>query len=151
TVAALPDDGTVLLSDGVTAVYVGETLTVLQLTGLEFKPTMGAFGQSSTFTYKVTDPSGRSATGTATLAIAADVLPPVTTAASLTVAENAAATPIGIAAPTCPNYSTAQLKVTVTGLPTDGAILLADGATAVYNGEVLTVGQLTTLEFKPTT
>src|SRR5438270_854916 len=81
TVAALPGDGTVLLSDGVPAVTDGQVLTVPQLTGLEFKPTPWTFGQSSTFSYSVTDPSGLSATGTATLAVAADVL--LTTAASL--------------------------------------------------------------------
>ena len=62
----LPNDGTVLLSDGVTAVTAGETLTVTQLTGLLFKPTGGAFGQTSTLSYTVTDPAGLSTTGTAT-------------------------------------------------------------------------------------
>src|SRR5208283_3090119 len=71
SVTGLPTDGSVLLSDGVTQVSTGETLTVAQLTGLEFEPTAGTFGQSSNFAYSVTDPSGFSAAGTATLAIGA--------------------------------------------------------------------------------
>jgi hypothetical protein len=64
-----------------------------------FKPTAGVYSQSSSFTDNVLDPSGNKATGSPTLAIGAET-PPATTAASLTVAENGAATPIVIAAPT---------------------------------------------------
>jgi hypothetical protein len=149
TVNGLPSDGTVYLADGTTAVTTGETLTVAQLTGLTFKPTTGQFSQSSTFTYTVTDPAGLGTAGSATLAIGAGTAPPATTAASLTVAENAAATAIGIAAPTDPNYSATQLTVTVNGLPSDGTVYLADGTTAVTAGETLTVAQLTGLTFKP--
>jgi hypothetical protein len=74
----------------------------------------------------------------------------VTTAASLTVAENAAATAIGVATPSDLNYAASQLTVTVTGLPTDGTVYLANGTTAVTNGESLTVVQLTGLTFAPT-
>ncbi len=153
TVSGLPSDGTVYLADGVTAVTSGEILTVAQLTGLTFKPTSGAYSQTSQFTYSVSDPSGLSASGTATLAIAAaSGSGPVTTAASLTVAQNAATTTIGIPAPTDPNYSASQLSVTLTGtLPTDGTLYLADGVTAVTTGEILTVAQLTGLKFAPTT
>ena len=73
-----------------------------------------------------------------------------TTPASLTVTKNAGATAIGIVAPTDPNYSASQLIVTVTGLPTDGTVYLADGTTAMTNGKQLTVAQLTGLTFKPT-
>ena len=151
TVNGLPSDGTVYLADGTTTVTVGEHLTVAQLTGLTFKPAAGEFSQSSTFNYTVTDPSGMSTAGMATLAIGPDTSPPVTAAASLTVAENAAATAIGIVAPTDPNYSAAQLTVTVNGLPSDGTVYLANGTTAVTVGENLTVAQLTGLTFKPTT
>ena len=129
------------LADGVTAVTSGEILTVAQLTGLTFKPTSGVYSQSSQFTYSVSDPSGLSASGTATLAIAVASGGPQTTAASLTVAENAAATAIGIAAPTDPNYTASQLSVKVSGtLPSDGTVYLADGVTAVTTGEILTWG-----------
>src|SRR5438270_13208664 len=50
-VAGLPSDGTVYLSDGVTPVANGQTLSVSQLTRLVFKPTPGLFGTSSAFTY----------------------------------------------------------------------------------------------------
>src|SRR5258706_454347 len=132
TVTALPTDGTVYLSDGVTLVQVGETLTVAQLTGLKLKPTTGLFGSTSTFTYKVTDPPGLTPAGRATLSIAADSLPPATISASLTVAENSGPTAIGIAAPTDPNFSASQLAIQVTSLPSDGTVLLSDGVTAVF-------------------
>src|SRR5205085_4039691 len=72
SVTALPTDGAVFLSDGVTPVHVGQMLTVAQLTSLGFKPTPGLFGTTSTFTYKVTDPSGKTASGAANLSIAPD-------------------------------------------------------------------------------
>jgi hypothetical protein len=150
TVNGLPSDGTVYLSNGTTAVTAGETLSVAQLTGLTFKPTAGQFSQSSSFTYTVKDPSGLSAAGNATLAIGAAATPPTTTAASLTVAENAGPTAIGITAPTDPKYSAAQLTVTVNGLPSDGTVYLSNGTTAVTAGETLSVAQLTGLTFKPT-
>ncbi|MBV9859689.1 MAG: hypothetical protein JO038_06270, partial [Alphaproteobacteria bacterium] len=65
----LPSDGTVYLADGATPVVNGETLTTTQLTGLTFKPTANLFGQSSTFTYSVTDAANNTANGSATLAI----------------------------------------------------------------------------------
>ncbi len=148
-VIGLPSDGSVYLADGVTAVTGGEILTVAQLTGLTFEPTSGVFSQSSQFAYSVTDPAGLSAFGTATLAIGPDTTPPVTTAAFLTVAENAAATTIGISAPSDVNYASSDLIITVTGLPSDGTVLLADGVTAVTSGEILTVAQLTGLTFEP--
>src|SRR5260370_25614522 len=77
TVTSLQSDGSVLLSDGVTFVTIGMKLTVAQLTALLFKPSLGVFGQSSTFTYKVTDPSGTSALGSAALSIG-PAPPPVT-------------------------------------------------------------------------
>jgi hypothetical protein len=150
TVKALPTDGTNFLADGVTKVSVGETLTVAQLTGLKFAAAPGLFGVSSTFAYSVTDPSGASASGAAAITIAPDSLPPVTTPVSLTVAENANATAIGIAAPIDPNYTASQLTSTVTGLPSDGTVYLADDTTSVSIGQTLTVAQLTGLTFEPT-
>lgn len=70
-------------------------------------------------------------------------------AASLTVSPGAAATPIRITAPTDSIYAASQLKVSVTALPTDGAVMLSTGA-AVTKGQALTVAQLTGLQFKPT-
>jgi len=149
SVTALPTDGTVVLSNGTTPVSVGESLTVAQLTGLEFVPTTGAFGQSSSFVYRVSDPSGAATSGSATLNIGSSNTPLVTTATSLTVDENSGATAMGIAAPSDASFAASSLSVTVTALPTDGAVLLADAATAVTVGEKLTVAQLTGLMFKP--
>src|SRR5205807_31783 len=89
------------------------------------------------------------ASGSATLAIATASGGPETSAAALTVAENAKATAIGIAAPTDINYASSDLTITVTGLPSDGTVLLADGVTAVTSGAILTVDQLTGLTFEP--
>jgi uncharacterized protein YjbI with pentapeptide repeats len=69
TVTSLPTDGTVLLSDGSTAVAQGQTLTVAQLTGLEFRPTANLFATSSSFGYQVTDAAGNSSSGSANLTI----------------------------------------------------------------------------------
>src|SRR5437588_4848890 len=149
TVTALPADGAIFFSDGITPVHVGRTLTVAQLTSLEFMPTPGLFGTISTFAYKVTDPSGKTAPGAANLSIAPDSLPPSTTSASLTVAENTGPATIGIVSPADPNYSASQLSVRITGLPSDGTVLLSDAVTPVSLGESLTVAQLTGLKFSP--
>jgi hypothetical protein len=148
-VAGLPTDGTVVLSDGITVVTAGESLTVAQLTGLEFKPASGAFAQSSSFAYSVSDPTGATTSSSATLSIGANNTPLVTTPASLTVVENSGVTPIGIVAPSDANYAASQLSVKVTALPTDGTVLLSNGTTPVTVGESLTVAQLTGLEFTP--
>src|SRR5437016_14170331 len=73
-----------------------------------------------------------------------------TTSKTLTVSENTNATTIGLVAPIDTGYSASQLTIKVTGLPTDGTVLLADGVTKVYAGEVLTVAQLTGLKFLAT-
>src|SRR5215813_3710396 len=114
-------------------------LTVAQLTGLLFQPTLGVFGQTSALTYRVTDPSGLSTSGSVALAIAADTSPPVVIDLTLMVAPNSGATPIGIPAPTDPYFAAPQLSITVTGLPSDGAVLLSDGITAIAAGQTLTV------------
>ena len=67
----------------------------------------------------------------------------------MTVAENATATAIGIAAPTDPNDLVAQLTIMAGALPTDGVVTLANGA-AVTAGMTLTSAQLTGLTFTPT-
>ena len=72
----LPSDGVILPADGITKVGFGAVLTVAQLTGLMFRPTAGLAGQSSDFTYLVTNPAGLSAPGVETLAINASSPPP---------------------------------------------------------------------------
>src|SRR5262249_2545900 len=64
-----PTNGSVFLSDGVTPVTVGQSLTVALLTGLEFSPSPGVSAESSQFTYSVTDPAGKTAVGNATVSV----------------------------------------------------------------------------------
>src|SRR5207248_7559484 len=94
-------DGTVM--SGATAIRPGDVLTVAQLTGLTFTPTANTFGKSTSLTYRVADPAGNSAPGSAALAIGPDNTLPTAVGASLSVAENAAATAIGITAPSDPD------------------------------------------------
>src|SRR6516165_4057008 len=68
---------------------------------------------------------------------------------SLTVAENSLATAIPIASPTDTNFASSALVVTVTALPSDGTVLLADGITPVALGKTLTVQELLGLTFRP--
>jgi hypothetical protein len=73
--------------------------------------------------------------GSAALSIGPQNISLVTTPASLTVAENSGAIPIGIVAPSDANYAASQLSVMVTALPTDGTVLLSNGTTPVTVGE----------------
>ena len=148
TVTTFPSNGTVLLADGLTPVSLGETLTVAQLTGLRFRPSLNTYGQSSSFGFNVSDPAGASVSATAALTIGPTNAPLLATWTSLSVPQNTGATPVGILAPSDANYASSALSVKITGLPTNGTVVLADGSTAVTAGETLTVAQLTGLMFK---
>ncbi len=145
TVDSLPSDGSVSLNGAA----LPAQLTAAQIGALAFTPTPGAFNQSSAFSYTATDPAGLSSVGTATLATGPASGSPIVSSPSLTVAENAPATAIGIAAPTDPNAAASQLAITAGALPSDGTVLLADGVTPVTAGQVLSAAQLTGLLFKP--
>ena len=101
--------------------------------------------------YTIVDGTGRTSSGTITVTIvlagSAGSLAPTVFSPALTVPENAAATTIGIAAPTDPAAGT--LTVLLNALPGNGAVTLADG-TAVTAGQSITVAQLTGLLFTPT-
>ena len=148
TVTTLPSNGTVLLADGVTPVNLGQTLTVQQLTALRFRPALNIYGQSSSFAFTVSDPGGASVSATAALTIEPTTTPLLTTWTSLSVPQNTGATPVGILAPSDANYASSALSAKITGLPTNGTVVLADGSTAVTAGETLTAAQLTGLMFK---
>jgi hypothetical protein len=149
-VTELPSNGRVVRADRTTAVNAGETLTIAQLTGLMFGPTPGAFDQSSTFSYSVKNPAGANASGSATLTIGPNKTPPATEKMGVPVAVwQRRAMPIGIRIPSDPNYPAAQLSITVTGLPSNGTVVRADGTTAVNAGETLTVAELTGLMLVP--
>lgn len=140
-----------LLADGVHPVTRGESLTVGQLTGLAFQPTLNAASLTSTFGFNVLDPSGNTASAAATLAFGSSTTPLRTTWTSLAEAQNGLATPLGIATPVDINFTSSDLTIQITALPADGAVLLSDGTTRVTVGEMLTVAQLTGLLFQPET
>jgi len=71
-IAGLPNDGTVFLADRKTKVTVGETLTLAQLEGLTFRPTLNQHDRTSALTYTLTDAAGNVTIGTATLKIDVD-------------------------------------------------------------------------------
>ena len=145
TATGLPSDGTVTLAGGA-VVQANQVLTPTQLAGLQFTPTSGLFGKSSTFTYTAADPSGTSAIGSVTLAIGAAIGAPVTTPGSITVAAGQLAA-LNIQPPTDPNYASSTLTALVTALPTDGAIEMADGTTPIALNQVLSIAQLASLTF----
>ena len=75
---------------------------------------------------------------------------PMAADAALTVLEDAAATAIGLTAPTDADTPSANLTITVQAVPlsTQGVVALADG-TPVTVGRTLTATELTQLTFKP--
>src|SRR5262249_36145910 len=74
-----------------------------------------------------------------------------TAPATLTVAANTGPHQIHIPMPTDAAYSNVDdLAATVTGLPSNGTVFLADGTTPVTLNNVLTLDQLVTLTFQPT-
>jgi len=59
----------------------------------------------------------------------------ITNTASLTVDASGVATAIGITSPVDSAFSAAQIKVVVTGLPSDGTVYLGDGVSPVLPGD----------------
>ena len=110
-----------------------------QLQALEFTPNPGKAGVTSNLLYQVSDPAGRAAQGTVSLAVSASAAPtggPVAASASITAPENTTV-PIGLAAPTDPSDPGTAFSIAVVALPADGTVELADG-TAVAVGQALT-------------
>ena len=66
-VNTLPDNGSLTL-DGV-ALTANQSLTVADLAALDFTPTTGVSGQTSSFTYSVIDPAANTATGSVTVSV----------------------------------------------------------------------------------
>ncbi len=97
-------------------------------------------------TYVVTASDGLTATGALAITVTAVAGTLTLSAAPLGVAENAAATPIGIAAPV--DSAGLPVSVAVTALPSNGTVSLADG-TVLGGPGPLTVAQLTGLRFTP--
>ncbi|WFU21156.1 Ig-like domain-containing protein [Bradyrhizobium sp. CB1717] len=147
TVTSLPAKGTVYLADGITAVVNGQTLTSSQLTGLLFTPADNANGDAGLFSYTVSDGIAAPVAGSVAFTITPQNDAPVVASATLTIAEDAPAAPLGLSAPTDADGD--ALTITVTSLPAKGTVYLADGITAVVNGQMLTSSQLTGLLFTP--
>ena len=75
---------------------------------------------------------------------------PMTTPVTITLAENSAATPLGIPAPTDAGDTVqADLAALVTALPNDASVTLGDGTTPVTLNESLTIAQLMGLDVTP--
>ncbi|WP_298831212.1 Ig-like domain-containing protein [uncultured Piscinibacter sp.] len=143
TVTGLPSLGTVTLADG-TAVANSQVLTAAQLAGLQFDAPADLLAATSTsFSYSVSDGTVTVNAGT-TINLTPVNDAPAVSSSTITVAEESADTPLGLAAPT--DVDGDALTITVTGLPSLGTVTLADG-TAVANSQVLTAAQLAGLQF----
>ncbi len=149
TVTAIPGArGEVRLSTGA-VLSVGSRVTVDQLAGLVFVPTLNANG-TATFAYSVSDGQGGSASQTVTLAITpVNDAPVVPANGVLNVLEDSGATDLGIAPPT--DVDNDSLTITVTSIPDAalGSIRLGSGGSAVSIGQILLSAQLTGLVFIP--
>jgi large repetitive protein len=100
-----------------------------------------------TLTYSVNSGSNTISGQTQTFTLAAVNDSPVVDASkSLSILEDTA-TPLGIVAPT--DVDNTNLAITVTGLPINGVLYLADQDTVVNNGDSLTGAQLAGLVFLP--
>ncbi len=73
---------------------------------------------------------------------------PVVATNAIQAFEEGANVSLGLSAPTDADANS-TLVITVTGLPTIGTVLLADGTTAVVNGQTLTAAELVGLQYRP--
>jgi hypothetical protein len=140
TVTALPPNGTVLLADGFTPVRLGQLLPLAHLGALKFRPALSGTAGGSGFRSPTAPPAGA--------VVAAEPGLPAGCAV-LSVPLNSGARTIGIQL--CPRFdhrASGSFGI-ITGLPENGAVLLADGTTAVAPGQTLTAAQLKRLRFRP--
>nr|WP_222533361.1 Ig-like domain-containing protein [Azospirillum sp. 412522] len=143
TVTGLPAGGAIQLADG-TAVTANQTLTTAQLAALTFTAAAGTVGDAGAFAYTVSD--GHGGTAGQSVALTVNAAPVTEADKTVTARQDAGPVALGIAAPTDANGD--ALSVTVTGLPTGGALTLADG-TVVTANQTLTTAQLAALTFTP--
>ncbi|WP_420382179.1 Ig-like domain-containing protein [Novosphingobium sp.] len=144
---ALDDGGTAVYTGGSgtsaltfsTTIAAGQASLDLAITGIALNgaTVQDANGSNADLSGAVTNPPGILVVATAA---------PVTTPVRLAVNENSGPAPIGIAIPVDPAYSADRLTTTLTGLPGDGVVALADG-TVAHVGETLTTAQLAGLTF----
>ena len=95
TITERPSNGTVLLSDGITVVTLGQTLHIAQLSGLMFRPAADASGQISLLQYRGCR-SSDSLTAAVLLVVGPDV-PSLGTRETATTGDNSSVSPIAVA------------------------------------------------------
>lgn len=81
--------------------------------------------------------------------VASGLLMPIQSSASPPIAATSPAGFPGTATPVEANCSRSELRVTVTALPSDGTVLLANGFTPVRLRQTLSLAQLETLKYRP--
>ncbi|TQV85242.1 retention module-containing protein [Exilibacterium tricleocarpae] len=144
TVTGLPSQGGMTLADG-TPVAVGQVLTATQFEGLQYSGPGAAYDGDDVggFTYSVSDGT-ETVNGAVDISVIATDDAPVVDTATVAVVETAANVGLGLSAPT--DVDSAELTITVTGLPTVGTVKLADGS-PVVSGQVLSAEALEGLQF----
>jgi hypothetical protein len=150
TTVPLPARGDVRLAGGGAVVTFGQTLTIAQLTGLEFDPAPDANGIAGAFTYVVSDGNlGFDGQAIGLVITPVNDAPVAQADKTVTVLEDAANTGLAITAPTDVDGNT--LTITVTSVPNTvkGDVRLSGGGAVVASGQVLTSAELTGLEFDP--
>jgi hypothetical protein len=140
TVTALPPNGTVLLADGFTPVRLSQALPLAELGTLKFRPALSSTVGSPGFGSSTTNPAGAAVDAEARLPAGYSVL---------SVPHDCGARTVGIQICTGTDHPPADACAIITGLPSNGTVLLADGTTAVTQGQTLTAAQLKRLRFKP--
>jgi hypothetical protein len=139
TVTALPPNGTVLLADGSTPVRPRQVLTLAQLEALKFRPALSSTAGSQAFGFSTTNPAGVVVDAEARLPAGYSVL---------SVPQDSGARTIGIQLSDTDRHASETCAI-ITALPSNGTLLLADGATTVTQGQTLTAAQLKRLRFRP--
>jgi hypothetical protein len=140
TVTALPPNGTVLLTDGFTPVRLRQVLPLDQLWALKFRPAWSSTAGSPGFGPPASRPIGVVVGAEARLPAGYFVL---------SVPQDSGARTIGIQVSCGSDHPASTSYGIITGLPSNGAVLLADGATHVAQGQTLTTAQLKRLRFRP--
>ncbi len=139
TVTGLPTLGSIRLADG-RAVTLGMSLSSSQLSALVYDaPAELASAASLSFSYSVSDGIAAPITGSATITVNPVNDSPVVDGSMITVDEESRHTPLGLTPPT--DVDSGSLGITVTGLPSEGRVTLADGS-AVVLGMTLSPTQL---------
>ncbi len=95
TITELPSNGTVLLSDGIAVVTLGQTLHIAQLSGLMFRPAADACGQISLLQYR--DCGSSVPLAAAVLLVVGPDVPSPGTREIATTGDNSSVSPIAVA------------------------------------------------------